>query len=88
LTVLDDWQDWIRLSDLQEHAWWTGEVVDEHSLLAWQDADGLWGALIKKDGLSSESQVIRVHGEENVLPGAKQLSDLHLWLANSFPKSD
>jgi len=91
LTVLNDWQDWIRLSDLQEHAWWTDEIVDEHSLLAWQDADGLWGALIQiqpKDKLNAESQIIRVRGEENVLPGAKQLSDLHLWLASSLPKSE
>ncbi|GKT12710.1 MAG: hypothetical protein ISEC1_P1690 [Thiomicrorhabdus sp.] len=91
LTVLNDWQDWIRLSNLQEHAWWTSEMLEEHSLLAWQDADGLWGVLIQtqpKDDLSAAHKIIRVRGEENVLPGAKQLSDLHLWLANSLPKSD
>lgn len=91
LTVLSDWQDWIRFSDLQTHAWWTSEAVEEHALLAWQDADGVWGALIQyqhKEDLNAAHLIIRVRGEENVLPGAKQLSDLHLWLANRLPKSD
>ncbi|MCF6254227.1 MAG: hypothetical protein L3J38_05710, partial [Thiomicrorhabdus sp.] len=56
-------------------------------LFSWQDAEGVWGALIEPSlCLSNRTaettpRVVKIRGEENKLPSAKQLSELHLWLA-------
>ncbi len=78
-------QAWYALSDAQQHAWWLDYEVDRVYLVAWKDLDGLWVALIECAKSSKEkavsSKIIRVRGEKNTLPTAKQLTALHLWIA-------
>lgn len=86
-----DWLDWIVISDLQDHAWWVSAQLSESELVAWSDLEGTWAGLIQHqltNDLSESQKIIRVRGLENQLAGAKQLSDLHLWLACRLPKQD
>ncbi len=77
-------QEWLSLSQLQGHAWWPDYDGANMSLLAWKDADGIWGALIGGQFEPGEchsflnDNIIRIRGEQNRLPGAKQLTALHL----------
>ena len=77
--------EWFSLSQRQQHAWWLDFEKEHFQLFAWQDSAGIWGALIEQplqENHSDKSPVIvRVRGEKNQLPSAKQLSELHLWLA-------
>ena len=89
-------EEWIALSQVQEHIWLTdfnstqqGEAI----LVAWQDDEGIWGALThshlpelpeKVNQVMEMHTVLRVRGLDNVLPGAKQLSTLHLWQASQL----
>lgn len=89
------------LSRLQKHAWFTdfsaNMTPDEGQLYVWQDEDGVWGALISSH-LPSQPElaktfgnthgVERIRGLENCLPGAKQLSTLHLWQAQQLKQTD
>ncbi len=89
--VITSWQDWVEVSRLQQHAWWLDYSTNGHALVVWQDEKGVWSALIGKrsDELITDLQtIVRVRGEENCLPGAKQLSDLHLWQARLLPQGD
>lgn len=74
-------EDWYRIGRHQQHAWWLDLEDASCQLLAWRDEDGVWAALIALDGTGDLARIVRVRGEENCLPGAKQLSDLHLWQA-------
>jgi len=87
---------WIALSEKQQHCWLTDEPFTRskgEQLVAWQDEDGLWGALVSSHVAEEanvtepaiQHEVCRVRGLENSLPGAKQLSTLHLWQASQFP---
>ncbi|WP_127471218.1 hypothetical protein [Thiomicrorhabdus aquaedulcis] len=82
--------DWHALSVLQQHAWWVnvdGEPVEGEStantqpchLLAWQDEEGVWAALI-----DATNKVLKVRGLDNVLAGSKQLTQVHLWQAGQL----
>lgn len=94
--VLHGLEDWIALSQVQEHIWLTNfnsANKREAILVAWQDDDGFWGALTRAhlpDNPEKIHQVmemhaiLRVRGLENVLPGPKQLSTLHLWQASQL----
>lgn len=79
---------WLELSQLQHHAWWIDFDVPSMCLVAWKDSEGVWGALIEHDKMvenkTEAPRVIRVRGEENRLPSAKQLTTLHLWQVESF----
>jgi hypothetical protein len=70
--------DWQALSVLQQHAWFMDYVTDviKPRLMAWQDDEGVWAALLNASG-----QIVKVRGLENALPGSKQLTHLHLWQA-------
>ncbi len=78
-------QEWLDLSQLQQHAWWLDYERSNVSLVVWKDSEGIWSALIgnqksaEKQGSVLNSNIIRVRGEKNTLPGAKQLTALHLW---------
>ncbi|MCF6346378.1 MAG: hypothetical protein L3J00_07915, partial [Thiomicrorhabdus sp.] len=76
---------WYALSEAQQHAWWLDYGIERVYLVAWKDSDGLWVALIECPKSFKEkalaSKVIRVRGEKNILPTAKQLTALHLWIA-------
>lgn len=82
---LIDFNDWIQLSVLQQHAWLIdfpeSEQACQVKLIAWQDETGVWAALLQ---LVSNNQwhITQVRGEENVLGDAKPWSDLHLWQAH------
>lgn len=85
--VLDVLEDWIQLSLWQQHAWFI-DFPDKNTeanlkLIAWLDEGKVWGALLSTLGgeEGESSQIFRVRGEENSLPNAKPLSDLHLWQA-------
>ncbi len=78
-------QEWLELSQLQQHAWWLDYERSNVSLVAWKDSEGIWSALIenqesvKKQDSVLNSNIIRVRGEKNTLPSAKPLTALHLW---------
>ncbi len=78
-------QEWLSLSQLQQHAWWVDYDVTNVCLVAWKDSEGVWGALIEhKKRVKNKAgggDIIRVRGEKNSLPSAKQLTALHLWQA-------
>ncbi|VAW47621.1 hypothetical protein MNBD_GAMMA04-1016 [hydrothermal vent metagenome] len=80
-------QESVFLSQLQQHAWWVDDKKECLQLVAWQDTEGVWGALIESPPCSNNTHespvVLRVRGEKNTLPSAKQLSALHLWLADN-----
>ncbi|BCN94135.1 hypothetical protein THMIRHAM_19200 [Thiomicrorhabdus immobilis] len=90
--------DWIALSQIQQHIWLTEYDVNEQGadkgvLLAWKDEEGVWAALTYSHLPDSPQaihktmemhSVLRVRGLENRLPGAKQLSTLHLWQASQL----
>lgn len=89
------------LSKQQEHAWFidysANPEQDKAQLYAWQDEEGVWGALVlthlpeqplEAKQLEKTHGVIRVRGLENALPGAKQLSTLHLWQAQQLKQTD
>ena len=89
--VMALWQDWVEVSRLQQHAWWLDYSDNGEALVVWQDETGIWSALINKhsDELIADLQtIVRVRGEDNGLPGAKPLSDLHLWQARLLPQGD
>ena len=89
-------EHWIALSQLQEHIWLTdfnsaqqGDAI----LVAWKDDEGIWGALThshlpenpeKINQVMEMHSILRVRGLNNLLPGAKQLSTLHLWQASQL----
>ncbi len=77
--------EWFSLSQRQQHAWWLEFEKERFQLFAWQDVAGIWGALIEQplqeNHLEKSPVIVRVRGEKNQLPSAKQLSELHLWLA-------
>ncbi len=89
--VMTSWQDWVEVSRLQQHAWWLDYSTNAQGLVIWQDEVGVWCALISQDSdefLGDLQTIVRVRGEENCLPGAKPLSDLHLWQARLLPQGD
>ncbi len=89
--LIISWQDWVEVSRLQQHAWWLDYSTNGQALVVWQDEKGLWSALISKysdESIAGLQTIVRVRGEENCLPGAKPLSDLHLWQARLLPHSD
>jgi len=84
--------DWIALTCVQQHVWLT-DLKTEGQLMAWQDDEGIWAALIHSElpqnpkpsaQLNDMHQVIRLRGEANVLGGPKQHSTLHLWQAKQI----
>ena len=91
-------QDWLLLSQLQQHAWWidfdskkrsqvesTLECKLEStdvSLVAWCDEDGVWAALIAEELAEESIDIMHVRGLDNSLAGPKQWSQLHLWQAS------
>ncbi|NPA72198.1 MAG: hypothetical protein GXO35_05140 [Gammaproteobacteria bacterium] len=97
IVSLIDWKDWLALSVKQHHNWWLDYPSEAEAirvdklanstkqLLVWKDEKGVWGALIQvasnPDRSSQSIQLLRVRGEDNCLPEAKQLSDLHFWIA-------
>lgn len=78
-------QEWLELSQLQQHAWWLDYDRSNVSLVVWKDSEGIWSGLIgnqtsaEKQGSVLNPNIIRVRGEKNTLPSAKQLTALHLW---------
>jgi len=80
-------ENWVCLSQLQQHAWWIDGKNPTLQLFAWQNSEGIWGVLIDQSlGLNSSHEnpvIVRVRGEKNALPSAKELSELHLWLADN-----
>lgn len=97
-----DLQQWQILSQTQQHIWlinWPDKDngsthQSRFELVAWQDEEGVWGALVhsalppqpsgRVEPAQLEHEVIKVRGLENSLPGAKQLSTLHLWQAKQL----
>jgi hypothetical protein len=89
--VITLWQDWVELTRLQQHAWWLDYSTNGQDLVVWKDEKGVWSALISKhsgEPITDLQTIVRVRGEENCLPGAKPLSDLHLWQASLLPQGD
>ncbi len=80
--LLTEKQDRLFLSQYQQHAWWLEESLSKPGLWAWSDDDGVWGALMDLDRLNYEqrfhSNVVRIRGGKNSLPGAKQLAMVSL----------
>ncbi|WP_040727674.1 hypothetical protein [Thiomicrorhabdus sp. Kp2] len=89
-------EDWVALTQIQQHVWLTdyaNATEGKTQLVAWQDEEGIWGALIHSElpqtpkpleQLNDMHKVIRVRGLENVLAGPKQHSTLHLWQAKKI----
>lgn len=86
--VITAWQDWVEVTRLQQHAWWLDYSTNGQALVVWQNEKGVWSALISKHADEDLQTIVRVRGEENCLPGAKPLSDLHLWQASLLPQGD
>ncbi|WP_319380966.1 hypothetical protein [Thiomicrorhabdus sp.] len=90
--VITSRKEMLALSHLLQHAFWTDWPKDEFAetrmLVAWRDEQGDWGAWVEPhlQANGSEPQIIRIRGEENRLPEAKQLSALHLWLTSRLPR--
>ncbi|WP_246261691.1 hypothetical protein [Thiomicrorhabdus cannonii] len=79
--VLTPPQQWLQLSLLQQHAWITElDGESDSKLIAWQQEDAVWAALIKQ-AANKTVEIVRVRGPENSLPSAKELANLHLWQA-------
>ena len=92
--VLSDFDDWVQLSVLQQHAWLMDFIENEEQasaikLIAWQTQQIsktqqtqhiIWAAMLTLN-VEQKWQVIRVRGPENTLADAKPWSDLHLWQA-------
>lgn len=85
-------ENWLALTSIQQHAWLTDFASQIH-LVAWQDDEGVWGALIHSQLPQNPNdsrrenalhKVIRVRGLENSLAGPKQHSALHLWQIKTF----
>ena len=88
-------EDWMALTQIQQHVWLT-DYKTPNQLVAWQDDDGIWAALIHSELPATPEQletleqinemhkVIRVRGLENCLAGPKQYSTLHLWQAKQI----
>ncbi|WP_321326178.1 hypothetical protein [Thiomicrorhabdus sp.] len=85
-------EDWMALTQIQQHVWLT-DYKTPNQLVAWQDDDGIWAALIHSElpatpeqleQINEMHQVIRVRGLENCLAGPKQYSTLHLWQAKQI----
>jgi len=84
---LSEFNDWVQLSVLQQHAWLidfpekqAGEQADQVKLIAWQDEARVWAAMLALNA-DHQWQITRVRGLENGLGDAKPWSDLHLWQA-------
>ncbi|MDX1351377.1 MAG: hypothetical protein R3254_00075 [Thiomicrorhabdus sp.] len=84
--------NWAVLSQVQQHVWLT-DYESDLQLVAWQDDEGIWGALIhsqlaptpnEAESLNAIHNIIRVRGLENSLAGPKQHSTLHLWQARQL----
>ncbi|MGM0541772.1 MAG: hypothetical protein ACQEQR_04985 [Pseudomonadota bacterium] len=89
--VIRAWQDWVAVSRLQQHAWWLDYATSGQDLMVWQDEKGVWSALFSQypdESINDLQTLVRVRGEDNCLPGAKPLSDLHLWQARLLPQGD
>jgi hypothetical protein len=89
--VITLWQDWVELTRLQQHAWWLDYSTNGQDLVVWKDEKGVWSALISKktgEPITGLQTIVRVRGEDNCLPGAKPLSDLHLWQASLLPQGN
>lgn len=100
--VMHGLDDWITLTQIQQHIWLTEYISDEHGLnrtnsqgvlVAWKDEEGVWAALTyphlpdspqAMNNAMEMNSILRVRGLENSLPGAKQLSTLHLWQASQL----
>lgn len=92
----------LKLSVLSQHAWFTDFNLNnfqenESQLVAWQDEEGVWVAIThsqlaekpqQSEFKTTEHSVVRVRGKDNCLPGAKQLSTLHLWQAQQMKQAD
>ena len=85
-------ENWLALTSIQQHVWLT-DFETQYQLVAWQDDEGVWGALVHSqlpqtpnDSKTENAvhKVIRVRGLENALAGPKQHSTLHLWQARAF----
>ncbi len=97
LVIVED--DWLRLAKIQQHAWFIDYAGHENhkQLYVWEDEEGVWAALLHahlpdNPQLSKQVEQLysieRVRGLENRLPGAKQLSTLHLWQAQQLKQGD
>ena len=103
-TLISSQQDWMALSSMQQHAWFI-DFKDHHAkslkpvsqLYAWQDEEGIWGALVTSHLPASPSLlpqwddvhgIVKIRGVENILAGAKQVSFLHLWQAQQLKQTD
>ncbi|MDG6777185.1 hypothetical protein QCB44_00550 [Thiomicrorhabdus sp. zzn3] len=84
---LTQFEQWVQLSMHQQHAWLTDFTTDTDTegapmLIAWIKENEVWAALIERGG--GEAKIARVRGEENRLPDAAVLADLHLWQAHGL----
>lgn len=79
--ILNQPSDWLLLSELQQHAWWVSAEQADTQLVAWQDEEGTWASLIGVKAEEKSTGILRLRGLDNCLAGAKQQSDMHLWLA-------
>ncbi|WP_029408257.1 hypothetical protein [Thiomicrorhabdus sp. Milos-T2] len=100
--VMHGLDDWITLTQIQQHIWLTEYIAHEEALkqtknqgilVAWKDEEGIWAALTYAhlpespqvtNNVMEMNSILRVRGLENSLPGAKQLSTLHLWQASQL----
>lgn len=82
-TVLTELSQWQALSQRQQHYWLTEQAAlqaGELELVAFEWQGETVAAVLNRE---AEEPLLRVRREENQLPTAEQLSQLHLWLAQN-----